>query len=1016
MDAFEQVKTGVPVADLLPAGQLGLGNGSKVPCFLPGHERDRTASFHVFEHNNSWCCFGCGRGGSVIDLQMILTGQTAGEAMRTLAERHGIRVEKLTPVQEKAAEDERLRAAALGLYMEVATARLLPADPSTLSPKMAEVLSYLRGRGLSDDTLRQARVGFDDGAFAKAIASGNWAERLTGLGLQLEDFLHLENEDGSFDAHPQSRTGLGLIRKLRSGKARSYLHGRIVLPLLSFGRVLNVTGRALPEAEAGGARKYLNLRGGIGALYGEDRVRSGKAAFLVEGPFDALALHQLGEAAVAQFGTQGLSRASRLTQASTIYLLLDRDKAGEQATHKAGRTLIGMGACPYIVRLPEGVKDPGEWLQNGALTAEALGQALQGAEAWPKAYLSALDKGIPHHKNEAILEFQGLYRKAAPGTPAHQELGTALRQLGIGARDLAELARGRAGGPAGEATLALDAELREPIVPAYQIERLPDGGHAVRVTTFLPVTRPSKMRDGSPGPLVTGIEAVMLESRPGEGPTGRAIVSRPTRDLGLTHGEEGRVPFRDSVEGRWRRTEGPNSVQALLDGQAPRASLAKLHAEVASTFRRYIWVRDPRLTDLLASYVLVTYFWDLWNAVPYLHLWGTRESGKSNVATLLTALAFNAEKASSQSQAVLFRSAHANRGLRVLEEAESLSDPKPGTDAEALRLISNDGYKRGAKVYRMEGEGASLQPRGFDVFGPKVFASIDTLEYVLASRCVQVHMVRATLGDLKASGVRDLVQDAAEAERAIAELRDALYVALLTRVEDVAKAGAWLAKWPGLGHLGGRQREMWMPLLAVTFAAQVEDAEELAAERAGPAWADFPQAERHRAGLAVLTEQLGDVGSLINQMVALQRELEAKARQAEAEASLDTSALKILHAILLGGDILPLRTDPWNQRLAGWSTKDLAAMVEQDLIEAGFQTRQGRGLFSPRRLRTLLAKNMILDAAHPPFETMVPSLDGGSKRAKGIWIDLAHLEAALERLGVASDPPAQGAQSLAGVA
>jgi len=39
----------------------------KGKCPLPNHE-DKTASFFVYPHNQSWYCFGCAQGGDVIDL------------------------------------------------------------------------------------------------------------------------------------------------------------------------------------------------------------------------------------------------------------------------------------------------------------------------------------------------------------------------------------------------------------------------------------------------------------------------------------------------------------------------------------------------------------------------------------------------------------------------------------------------------------------------------------------------------------------------------------------------------------------------------------------------------------------------------------------------------------------------------------------------------------------------------------------------------------------------------------
>jgi hypothetical protein len=53
-------------------------------CPLPGHT-ERTPSFKINPEKQVFHCFGCGAGGSVIDLHMGLHGLSSGEAMRELS-------------------------------------------------------------------------------------------------------------------------------------------------------------------------------------------------------------------------------------------------------------------------------------------------------------------------------------------------------------------------------------------------------------------------------------------------------------------------------------------------------------------------------------------------------------------------------------------------------------------------------------------------------------------------------------------------------------------------------------------------------------------------------------------------------------------------------------------------------------------------------------------------------------------------------------------------------------------
>ena len=63
-------------------------DGRHWKCLCPLHD-ERTPSFTIDAERNLWNCFGCGKGGSVIDLHARLGGMTVGEAMRDLSREGG---------------------------------------------------------------------------------------------------------------------------------------------------------------------------------------------------------------------------------------------------------------------------------------------------------------------------------------------------------------------------------------------------------------------------------------------------------------------------------------------------------------------------------------------------------------------------------------------------------------------------------------------------------------------------------------------------------------------------------------------------------------------------------------------------------------------------------------------------------------------------------------------------------------------------------------------------------------
>jgi len=78
---LEQIKA-VPICDIMPT-KAKRGGGDRQMFNCPLHE-DRTPSFCWYKKNNTWHCFSCGEGSSVIDLYMLLNNcdfKTAAKAL-----------------------------------------------------------------------------------------------------------------------------------------------------------------------------------------------------------------------------------------------------------------------------------------------------------------------------------------------------------------------------------------------------------------------------------------------------------------------------------------------------------------------------------------------------------------------------------------------------------------------------------------------------------------------------------------------------------------------------------------------------------------------------------------------------------------------------------------------------------------------------------------------------------------------------------------------------------------------
>jgi hypothetical protein len=81
INPFGVIKDTLPIAGILGFYGVDVIRGNKALCPL---HKEKTPSFTIYPSNNSWHCFGCGAGGSVIDFIMAYFGLNAIDSARRL--------------------------------------------------------------------------------------------------------------------------------------------------------------------------------------------------------------------------------------------------------------------------------------------------------------------------------------------------------------------------------------------------------------------------------------------------------------------------------------------------------------------------------------------------------------------------------------------------------------------------------------------------------------------------------------------------------------------------------------------------------------------------------------------------------------------------------------------------------------------------------------------------------------------------------------------------------------------
>ena len=298
---------------------------------------EKTGSFSVAPDKQIYHCFGCKKGGGVINFIMEIENLSFPDAVRFLAKRVNMEV----PDEDfSGGEQHRLRQRLLQLNRDAARFYY-----DTLhSPDGEAVQRYIDSRRITKKTATD---------FGLGASSDAW-DALTREMLQ-KGYSRRELLEGGLSV--QGKNG-GLYDKFRS---------RLMFPVIDVrGDVIAFGGRVLGQGEP----KYMNtsetpVYSKRRSLYGINLAKKTKRPniILCEGNIDVVMLHQAGfDNAVASMGTALTVEQTRLLSRYTKELVLcyDNDGAGEAATQKALAILNNSEFSVRVLRLPKRLKD-GVW-------------------------------------------------------------------------------------------------------------------------------------------------------------------------------------------------------------------------------------------------------------------------------------------------------------------------------------------------------------------------------------------------------------------------------------------------------------------------------------------------------------------------------------------------------------------------------------------------------------------------------------------------------------------------------
>ena len=352
-ETIEQVTAALNIVDVIGSYFPLRRAGTEFRALCPFHQ-EKTPSFYVSPDKQTFYCFGCQRGGSVIQFVQEYEHIDFPEAVRRLATRAGIAIQQ----EEFSAEEEEkqtLRKRLLRLHFEAADwfhrnlLRTRAAEPAR---------SYLSQRGLNIETAKHWQIGYAPNSWT---ALTEWAQ------------------SSGFSREELILGGLVKPKEENNPRSRCYdrFRHRLMFPITNdLGEAIAFSGRQIDPNATGG--KYVNSpesplfsKGNIlfGLSKSKRAIAQSRQAIVLEGQIDLITSFEAGvENVVAPQGTALTERHAVLLKrfAEEVVLFFDADAAGERAAERALEMLYGAGLQVRIGVLPAG-EDPDSLIRKGGV-------------------------------------------------------------------------------------------------------------------------------------------------------------------------------------------------------------------------------------------------------------------------------------------------------------------------------------------------------------------------------------------------------------------------------------------------------------------------------------------------------------------------------------------------------------------------------------------------------------------------------------------------------------------------
>ena len=367
-EGIERIKKANALAEVVAERGIEIKKkGETLVASCPFHE-EKTPSFVITPSKGLFHCFGCDVSGDVIGFVTRFDKVTFGAALKTLANRAGLELDKLMesngsrpitrPEKPKSPPSPEILAKVVEHYHRTFCSR-------------SDAQEYLKKRGLTDPkNFQDFKVGYADGSLLKRVPKkGELREQLLSLGVITE-------------------------------RGRELLGGCIVVPIPDplTGLWASLYGRGLRTD------RHCYLPGPFRGVVNYQAAKLSSEIILTESIFDAFSFHQAGvRNVIPLYGTNGFTMDHldllKRESVQSVVLALDNDEPGQRAAKSIKEKIHSAGVAVRTLSFPDGIKDANELLVSRNGDAGDVFRKLLRVESSPSSEASS---DVVHEDGELV--------------------------------------------------------------------------------------------------------------------------------------------------------------------------------------------------------------------------------------------------------------------------------------------------------------------------------------------------------------------------------------------------------------------------------------------------------------------------------------------------------------------------------------------------------------------------------------------------------------------------------------